>query len=184
MYKKFFFILFIFYLSILELNANEKNFIIEKLISTNNLNFDFTQTSNEKTEKGNCTLVFNNKLHCKYNDEYQKEILIKEDSLIVTQKRYNKQFFYPLKNSPFIKILNKENLINIIKEANLNINERIELNYISESEITVYFNKSDYTLLGWQITDNFQNQINFFIKILSMNVMIDNNIFKTPRINQ
>ena len=107
MFKKFFKILFIFFTFSINLQANEIQFIINQLIETDNITFDFEQSTNNKKEVGTCILVFDNKLSCDYKDSMQKKILINEKTLVVHQKKYDKVYFYPISNSPFIKIFNK-----------------------------------------------------------------------------
>ena len=64
-------IFFSLYLIFTSSNAAEKSKIIKKLNSLDNIQFNFTQTTNEKIEKGKCTLVFLSKLKCNY-DEIEK----------------------------------------------------------------------------------------------------------------
>ena len=46
---------------------------------------------------------------------------IKDNNLTIIQRRYNKIYNYPIKNSPFVKILYKKNLINFCKKTSINI---------------------------------------------------------------
>ena len=59
-------------------------------------------------EKGNCLLKFSGKLKCEYFDNKEKEIVINNKKLAITQKRYNKTYRYPIAKSPFLNILYKE----------------------------------------------------------------------------
>ncbi len=167
----------------LNLPANEKDLIINQLIKIKNFTFDFEQTSNEKKENGKCILIFNNRLKCNYNDEKQKELLINNRTLVVIHKRYNKKYFFPVKNSPLIKILNKKKLIQVIRESEMSINDNITLTYQNDVEVVVFFDKKSYEFLGWKIKDNFQNEIFFSLKIKSINDTYDPKIFKIPSIN-
>ena len=47
-----------------EVNANNKDQIINKLKNTLNLNFDFEQNINGKIEFGNCTIQYPKKMFC------------------------------------------------------------------------------------------------------------------------
>ena len=47
-----------------EVNANNKDQIINKLKNTSNLNFDFEQNINGKIEFGNCTIQYPKKMFC------------------------------------------------------------------------------------------------------------------------
>lgn len=184
MFYKFLLIL-IFISSFLNLHADEKQSIINRLIETNNLTFNFEQITNEKTETGSCILVFDNKLKCNYEDEMQKEILINNKTLVVIKKKYNKIYFYSISNSPFVKILNKNNLIILIRKSNLKLNDNIDLIYLDKNnkKITIFFKKKNYELMGWKVDDQFQNEIYFSLKIKNTNSEYNPNLFKVPTIN-
>ena len=124
----------IFFNYSLNLHADEKRSIINKLLKINNFTFNFEQITPGKTETGNCFLVFDNKLKCNYIDKNQKEIIINKKTLVVMQKRYNKIYFYPISKSPFVKILNKNTLIRLLEESTLEINDNISLIYIDENK--------------------------------------------------
>ena len=179
---KFFIIITIFFNFFLRLHADEKQLIINKLIDTRNITFDFKQNTNKKEEKGKCVLVFDNKLNCNYRDSMQKEVLINGKTLVVKHNRYNKIYYYPISNSPFMKILNKDNLINLIQKSNYELNDNIELVYLDKNKrkITIFFNKNNYELIGWRVDDKLQNVINFSLKIQSINTEFDPTIFKIP----
>jgi outer membrane lipoprotein-sorting protein len=169
----------------LNLYADEKQSIINQLLNVDNLTFNFEQVTEGKMETGTCLLVFNNKLKCNYIDDKQKEIIINNKTLVVMQKRYGKIYFYPISKSPFVKILDKNSLISLIRESNLEINDSIDLIYVDKNEkkITVFFGKKNYDLVGWKIQDTFQNEIYFSLKIQSVNTEINDNIFKIPSLN-
>ena len=154
-------------------------------MNTENVTFSFEQKTNEKKEIGICTLVFDNKLICDYEDSMQKRILVNKKTLVVQHRRYDKIYFYPISNSPFIKIFNKNNLINLIKESNYQLKDNIEITHVDKDKkiITIYFNKNNYDLFGWRVVDQLQNEINFSIKIKYINSEINNKIFLIPSIN-
>ncbi len=182
MFIRFFLSLFIFINISLNLWADEKQLIINRIIDINNLTFEFEQTLNNKKEIGLCNLVFDNKLSCDYEDSIQKRILINAKTLIVLQKRYGKKQIYPISKSPFIKIFNKNNLINLIKESSYELGENIMLTYIGKNKekIIIFFNKDSYNLAGWRVVDQLQNVVNFSIKIKRVNSKINPNVFKLP----
>ena len=155
------------------LYANEKSLIINRLIDTRNIIFSFEQLTNKKKEIGECIMVFDNKLKCNYEDSMQKEVLINGKTLVVNQKRYNKVYFYSISNTPFINILNKKNLISLIQKSNYkNKNKNnIELTFVNKDnkKITIFFEKKNYNLNGWKVSDQLQNEILFSIKIKSVN---------------
>ena len=167
------------------MQANEKKFIIDRFLEIDNFSFDFDQISNKKVETGNCLLKFDNKLRCKYNNKLQKEIIINNKKLVILQKRYNKIYYYPVSKSPFINILSKKKLINLIKNSDLVLNDNIELIYLDENQkkITVFFEKKSYNLIGWLVEDSFQNEVYFSLRINETNIEINKNYFKIPKIN-
>ena len=166
------------------LSANEKSQIITQLNNLISLEFTFDQLVNEKTEKGSCLLEFPGKLKCNYFDDKKKELVINNKRLAITQKRYGKTYHYPISKSPFLNILYKDKLLEIVQSGELVLTDRmIELIYLGDSEITVYFDRKTLDLKGWQIIDQYNNNINFSLKILSKNNVYKKEIFKIPSIN-
>jgi|TARA_B110000858_G_scaffold86825_1_gene100342 outer membrane lipoprotein-sorting protein len=166
------------------LSAIEKNQIITQLNNLNSLEFTFDQSINEKTEKGRCLLEFPGKLKCNYFDDKKKELVINNKRLAITQKRYNKTYHYPISKSPFLNILYKDKLLEIIQSGELELtNQIIKLIYLGDNEIIVFFDKKTLDLKGWQIIDQYNNNINFSLKILSKNNVYKKEIFKIPSIN-
>ncbi len=174
--------LVIFFNFSLNLRANEKQLIINRLINIDNITFDFEQVTNKKKEVGSCVLSFDSKLVCDYKDSTQKHIIMNNKTLVVQQKRYDKIYFYPISNSSFVKIFNKNNLINLIKKSDYQLNNHIELTYVSndKEEIKIFFEKDSYNLIGWRVVDQLQNIINFSLKIKHINSEINHKIFKIP----
>ena len=185
MFNKFFIVLFIFINFSLNLNSKEKELIINRLNNINNITFNFEQITNKKKEVGTCILYFDNKLSCDYKDSMQKRILVNGKTLVVHQKRYDKISFYPIKDSPLIKIFNKKKLITLIKESDYHLNGKINLTYIGKNneKIIIFFNKSNYDLVGWRLVDQLQNVVNFSIKITQENSKINPKIFEIPSTN-
>ena len=174
----------IFFLFSFNLFANEKNQIINQLKKLNSLEFTFNQLINEKIERGSCLLQFSGKLKCKYFDDKKKELVINDKKLAITQKRYNKTYHYPISSSPFINILNKEKLLEIIKAGEIKLAKNIiKLIFLGENEITVYFDKKTLDLKGWEIIDQYNNNINFSLDIISKNDIYKKGTFKIPALN-
>ena len=181
---KFYKIFTIFILLSVNLYANEKDQIVTQLNNLNSLEFTFNQIINDKTEKGNCLLKFPGKLKCDYFDDKKKELIINEKKLAITQKRYNKTYYYPISKSPFLNILYKDKLLEIVKFGKLELSDRIiKLVYLEENEITVFFDKKTLDLKGWQIIDQYKNNINFSLNIVAKNDVFKKGTFKIPEIN-
>ena len=184
MFFKNLFIFLVFISFSFNLHANEKEQIANKLNELNTLKFNFIQLINEKKEKGSCFLEFPGKLKCNYFDDKQKELVINNKKLAITQKRYNKTYHYPISKSPILNILYKDKLLEIIKSGRLEFTEQlIKLIYLNNNEITIFFDRKTLDLKGWQIIDQYNNNINFSLKIVSKNDVYKKKIFKIPSIN-
>ena len=164
--------------------ANEKEKILTKLINTKSLEFNFDQKTNEKNEEGTCYLNFPGLLRCEYNDSKKKQLIINKSRLAITQKRYNKTYFYPISKSPFLNILYKDKLLEIVKSGKLELSDQIiKLVYLDDNEITVFFDKKTLDLKGWQIIDQYNNNINFSLNIVAKNDVFKKGTFKIPEMN-
>ena len=164
--------------------ANEKDQIVAQLNSINSLEFTFDQLINEKAEKGSCLLEFPGKLKCNYFDDKEKELVINNKRLAITQKRYNKTYHYPVSRSPFLNILYKDKLLEIVQSGELESTDQIiKLVYFGDNEITVFFDKKNLDLKGWEIKDQYNNNINFSLNIVAKNDSYKKGTFKVPEIN-
>ena len=171
-----------FYLLFTTSVAADKSKIINKLNSLDNIQFNFTQKTNERVEKGKCILAFPSKLKCIYEDKNKKELIVNKKMMAITQKRYEKTFFYPLSKSTFINILSKNELIKIINTSNTIINDYLNIVFINESnsETLIRFDKENFLLAGWVSSDQYNNKVIFEIEITSTNQTIDDKIFTLP----
>ena len=184
MFVRKFFLILLFTSFSFSLSANQKNQIINQLNNLNSLEFTFDQLVNEKLEKGSCLLEFPGKLKCEYFDNKQKELVINNKRLAITQKKYNKTYYYPISKSPFLNILYKDKLLEIVKSGKLELTEQlVKLIYLNENEITVFFDKEKLDLKGWKIIDQYNNNINFSLNIVSKNDAYKKGTFKIPNIN-
>tara|TARA_Y100000814_G_scaffold68623_1_gene42489 strand:- start:608 stop:1168 length:561 start_codon:yes stop_codon:yes gene_type:complete len=181
---KFYKIFTILILLSANLSASEKNQIITQLNNLNSLEFTFDQLVNDKTERGNCLLEFPGKLKCNYFDDKKKELIINKKRLAITQKRYNKTYYYPISKSPFLNILYKNKLLEIVRSGEIELSDQIiKLVYLNDNEITVFFDKKTLDLKGWQIIDQYNNIINFSLNIVAKNDIFKKGTFKIPEIN-
>ena len=178
------FLVSVFILVSINLYANEKNQIITQLNNLNSLEFTFDQLINGKAEKGSCLLAFPGKLKCNYFDDKEKELIINNKKLSITQKRYNKTYYYPISRSSFLNILYKDKLLEIVQSGELTSTDQlIKLIYLVDNEITVFFDKKTLDLKGWQIIDQYNNNINFSLSIIAKNDVFKKDTFKIPAIN-
>ena len=181
---KFYKIFIIFFLLSVNLFANEKDQIVTQLNNLNSLEFTFDQIINSKTEKGSCLLEFPGKLKCYYFDDKKKELIINKKRLAITQKRYNKTYYYPISKSPFLNILYKDKLLEIVESGKMEQSGQIiKLIYLDENKITVFFDKKTLDLKGWQIIDQYNNNINFSLNIVAKNDFFKKGTFRIPKVN-
>ena len=114
----------------------------------------------------------------------KKELIINKKRLAITQKKYNKTYYYPISKSPFLNILYKDKLLEIVRSGEIEMSEQvIKLVYLGENEITVLFDKKTLDLKGWQIIDQYNNNINFSLNIVAKNDVFEKGTFKIPEVN-
>jgi outer membrane lipoprotein-sorting protein len=177
-------LIILFFLFSFNLHANEKDKILAQLKELRSIEFTFNQYTNEKVESGNCLLEFPGKLKCNYFDDKHKELIINNKRLAITQKRYNKTYHYPISKSPFLNILYKDKLSEIIILGKIEIqNKNIKLSYSDENKIYIFFDKKNLNLTGWEITDQYNNIINFSLNIVAKNDIYKKKTFEIPQIN-
>ena len=158
--------LFIF--STAESIASIKDNIIQNLRDTENLTFNFEQNINGKIETGNCILQYPKKIFCKYNLKNQKILVSNGKSMIVKTK--SSYYLYPLERTPLNIILNKNFLLNKIKDLKERVIDDKFINYKlveNNYEINIFFDKDTFNLIGWQTIDIYQNlSITFLSSII------------------
>ena len=115
--KKILFLFLIFFFQNI-VNATNKNDLIKKLRSIENISFNFIQTIGGKDEKGKCTIQYPKKIFCEYEKRNNKILVSNGKNLVI---KNNKQYYrYPMKSTPLAFILDKNFLINKIKLTDLN----------------------------------------------------------------
>ena len=163
-----------------EVNANNKDQIINKLKDTLNLNFDFEQNINGKIEFGNCTIQYPKKMFCAY-DKKNKVIVSNGKSLVI--KSTSSYYRYPLDKTPLNFILDKNFLlkkISELKEENIN-NSLIKFTIKEDNKsIEIFFDINDYNLIGWQTKDIYQNTAVTLLYSVKSNQVVNEKIFKVP----
>ena len=162
--------------------ASIKENIINNLINTKNLSFNFEQNINGKIETGRCVVEYPKKIFCKYNTSNEK-ILVSNGRSLVIKTKSGSYYRYNIKKTPLNYILNKEFLINKIKTLNERIIDGKFINFTifkDENEINIFFNKNNYNLIGWQTLDIYQNLNITFLSSLKKNEILKKNIFRLP----
>ena len=176
----FLFLLF----SVAEASANIKEKIIQNLKSTKNLTFNFEQNVNGKTENGHCALSYPQKIFCKYNLKNNKILVSNGKSIVIKTK--NSYYLYPLERTPLNLILNKEFLIDKIKDLDERILDDKFVNfkfYENDFEVNIFFDYNNLNLIGWQTTDIYQNLSITFLASVKKNQKLNNNLFILPKQN-
>ena len=162
-------------------SANIKENIILNLKNIENINFNFEQNINGKIENGNCTIQYPKKILCKYNLGNQKILVSDGKSLIIkTTASYYK---YSLDKTPLNYLLDKEFLIKKINESNARIVQKKFINFKfteNENEINIFFDIKNFSLLGWQTLDIYQNLSITFLSSISVNKNLKRNLFNLP----
>ncbi len=166
-------------------SSSIKENIINNLINIDNLSFKFEQNINGKVEKGDCIIEYPKKIFCKYNILSNK-ILVSNGKSIVIKDDNGSYYRYGIKKTPFNYLLDKNFLINEIKNLNERIvdNKLINFTILKEkNEINIFFNKNNFDIIGWQTLDVYQNLNITYLSSLRKNQTIEKNIFKLPPID-
>jgi outer membrane lipoprotein-sorting protein len=93
---------------------------------------------------------------------------------------------YPVKKTPLNLILDKNFLIEKIYKLNERVIDGDLINYTikeKDYEISIFFDKQNYNLVGWQNVDMYQNFNITFISGIRKNRLISKNLFKIPTRN-
>tara|TARA_Y100000590_G_scaffold81580_1_gene90681 strand:- start:83 stop:694 length:612 start_codon:yes stop_codon:yes gene_type:complete len=165
--------------------ADLKKNLINKLILTETLTFDFKQKIDEKEEIGNCFIKYPLLIKCNYQNNKQKTLISNGKTVAIIKKKYKKIYYYPLKSTPLFIILDKEKVLNLItnnepSEIDLNV---IEFEFIDKksNKLKIFFDKNTLELKGWQTKDAYSNNVSFIINNLKTNNQIVDNFFKIPK---
>ena len=176
------FIILLFSSNFAQANFQEK--LIDKYKTINTLHFDFKQKIGDKVEFGSCYIKYPLLMKCEYPKK-KKSIISNGKKFAIIKRRYKKIYYYPLKKTPLFYILNKKNILNVIKNyepffVDSNFIE-YELIDASSSKINIFFDKNSLELSGWKTTDAYSNEVNFLLRNIETNISINNEIFKIPR---
>jgi len=166
--------------------SSSKEKVISQMQLTNNLSFNFTQTIDNNDENGKCIIKYPKKIWCEYNDPSKKIIISNGKSLVIKTANTGSYYRYPLSKTPLKFLLDKKYLIS--KMDNLEPKE-IDKKYINftifenNNEINVFFDKKNFSLIGWQTIDVYQKLTVTFISSVKINQKINNKIFILPKNN-
>ena len=161
------FIIILFYSNTLLANVADE--IVRKLDETNNISFEFEQITNNQNESGKCLLVFPGKLKCIYNSKDGKEILVTNKSLYIIKHKFKRSYRYPIKNSAFNIILNKNKILENVKmidPSNIKETPKKYFYEVQASEgiyVKIFFGKKNKMLKGWETISYNQEPVIFNI---------------------
>ena len=159
-----------------------KDNVINNLLNTKNINFNFEQNINGKIETGNCTIEYPKKIFCRYNLE-NKKILVSDGKSLVIKTKYKSYYKYPIEKTPLNFLLDKNFLIKEIKKLNERIIDNKFINYKifkDENEINIFFDKKQFNIIGWQTVDIYQNLNITHLSSINKNIILKKNLFKIP----
>ena len=178
------YLIIIFFVLTFNSNAEIKEKIIQNLKNTKNLDFKFEQNVNGKIENGNCTIEYPKKIFCEYARSNNKILVSNGNSLVI--KTISSYYRYPLEKTPLNVILDKNILINKIKSLKERTIDNNLINFTifeNNNEISIFFDKQTYDLIGWQNTDMYQNFNITFLSSIRKNRVLSKNLFKLPAQN-
>ena len=171
-------------ISISEASASIKKNVIQNILKTDNLSFNFEQNINGKTENGSCILSYPKKIFCEYNLPNKKILVSNGNSIVI--KTLSSYYIYPLERTPLHLILNKDFILNKIKELDERVVQNKFINYKffeNNYEINIFFDFKTYNLIGWQTVDLYQNLSITYLSSIIKNQKFDASIFNLPKQN-
>jgi len=178
MFKHFLFCIFLILIS--NVQASNKDKILENLQNTENLNFDFEQNINGKIEIGNCTIQYPKKIFCRY---YKNNKILVSNGKSLVIKTITSFYRYPLNQTTLNLILDKNFLIQKIenlKEKKLDetfiIFEIIE----KDNQINIFFDNDNFDLVGWKTKDMYQNVNVTYLSSIKKNQKVNKDLFDLP----
>ena len=190
MLKKIIFFILFFFIPLTAQSENNSEIVkkfTKKFKTINNIKFDFIQTSNDSSETGTCFLSYPKKLICRYEGDEWKEIIIKDNTLAIIKREYQRVYYYRVSNSPFATILDKEKIIEQITNIKNVSSQDGKLffefnNENSTSSLQLFLNKDTLDIVGWKTTGYDQQTVVFTIKNSQINTDIIEK-FEIPEFN-
>ena len=174
------FVLIFFFLLQNNVTASIKSKIINNFKLTNSLKFNFDQKIGKKIEKGECIIVYPKKIFCQYDDFYNKILVSNGKSLVINSDRHSQYYRYPLHKTWLNLILDKQYLIEEMKNFNNQSNFSDDYFFKFNNDITsiiIYFDKMTLNLKGWTTKDIYQNHVETKISNVKTNLYFNDKIF-------
>ena len=107
-------------------------------------------------------------MKCDYENFKQKSVISNGKTVAIIKKKYKKIYYYPIKTTPLFTILQKEKILNLIRnnkptKINSNIIE-FELIEKKSNKLKIFFDKNSLEFKGWETKDAYSNNVSFIIK--------------------
>ena len=123
-------------------------------------------------------------MKCEYPKK-KKFIISNGKRFAIIKKRYKKIYQYPLKKTPLFYLLDKKNILEIIKNYEPTfINSDIivyEMMDNNSNKVNIFFDKNSLDIAGWKTIDAYSNEVTFLIRNIETNIIINNGLFKIPK---
>jgi len=162
----------------------QKN-IINKLILTKTMSFDFQQKVEEKEEQGICFIKYPLLMKCKYKSTKGKILISNGKSIAIIKKKYKKIYRYPIKSTPLFIILDKDKVLNLIKNTQPSKidSNTIEFEFVDKklNRLIILFNSKTLEFKGWKTVDAYSNNVSFVISNTKINNQIVDSFFIIPK---
>jgi len=184
--KKFFikFILFFLFFTNIAYADLQKN-LINKLILTKTLTFNFKQKIANKEEMGICFIKYPLLMKCNYKDAKKKTLISNGKTIAIIKKKYKKIYYYPLKSTPLFIILDKGKVLNLIQNSKPSKidSDVVEFEFIDKklNKLKIIFDKNTFDFNGWETKDAYSNNVVFEINDIKSNNQIVDSFFKIPK---
>ena len=180
--------IFLFYLISTNISsADLQEDIISKLTSTKTMSFSFNQKIAEKEEVGNCFIKYPLLMKCNYKNLKEKVLISNGKTLAIIKKKYKKIYFYPLKSTPLFTILDKDKVLNLIRNTKpTKIDPNIiKFEFIDKklNKLKIFFDEDTLELKGWETIDAYSNSVSFIITNIKINNQIVDSFFTIPQEN-
>ena len=122
---------------------------------------------------------------CNYQNLKKKTLISNGKTVAIIKKKYKKIYYYPIKTTPLFTILNKEKILNLIKNnkpTKIGLNT-VEFEFIDKksNKLKILFDKNTLEFKGWETKDAYSNSVSFLISNLKTNNQIVDDFFKIPK---
>ena len=162
----------------------QKN-IINKLILTKTMSFNFQQKVEEKEEKGICFIKYPLLMKCKYKKPTGKILISNGKSIAIIKKKYKKIYRYPINSTPLFITLDKDKVLNLIKStkpSKIDLNT-VEFEFVDKklNKLIILFNNKNLEFKGWKTGDAYSNNVSVLISNTQINKQIVDSFFIIPK---